>query len=68
MKVRESDEKYRVYTIELEEDDQVQLLVPASMERTAVHLEVMNGKLVIAGGSSVISEISGDGMREKFKN
>lgn len=68
MKIRESDEKYHCYTIELEKDDKVQLLVPASLERTCVHLSVdWNGKLIITGGSSIISEITGDGMREKVK-
>jgi len=66
MKIRPKNGSCEV--IELEKDDQIQLLVPASEERTCVYLSVSwDGKLNIEGGSSVISEISGDGMREKIK-
>ena len=66
MKIRQKNGSCEV--IELEHDDQVQLLVPASSERTCVYLEVDDeGKLVIAGGASIISEISGDGMLDKVK-
>jgi len=54
--------------IELEHDDKIQLLVPASLIRTSVNLVVTKrGKLEIAGGSSIIEEISGPGMSEKVK-
>jgi len=51
--------------VELEEGEFIQLLVPASLGRTAVHLSVICGKLEIAGGASVIDSIKGPGMAEK---
>ena len=54
--------------IELEHDDRIQLLVPASLGRTCINLVITKrGKLEIAGGSSIIEEISGPGMAEKVK-
>lgn len=67
MKIR--DKNGSCHVVELEHNDQVQLLVPASMERTCVLLEVYsNGKLSITGGSDVIEEIGGEGMEAKVKN
>jgi hypothetical protein len=55
-----------MHVIELEHEDQVQLVVPASMGRTCVYLEVnLNGELEITGGSSVIGKISGKDMKRK---
>jgi len=66
MKIRDKNGNYHV--IQLEHGDQVQLLVPASMERTCVNLEVSyDGMLRITGGASIIEEISGPGMKEKIK-
>ncbi|MFA7319604.1 MAG: hypothetical protein WC022_03360 [Parcubacteria group bacterium] len=66
MKIREKNGSCEV--IELEHGDEVQLIVPASLGLTCVYLEVdEEGKLSIAGGASVISEIIGEGMRNKFK-
>lgn len=46
----------------------VQIIVPASVGRTAVHLEIDHeGKLCISGGSSIIGEIIGPGMIQKIK-
>ncbi|MBN1326148.1 hypothetical protein JW977_04205 [Candidatus Falkowbacteria bacterium] len=53
--------------VELHEGEYIQLLVPASMGRTSIHLSVICGKLEIAGGSSIISNISGPGMIEKVR-
>jgi len=54
--------------IRMEHDDKIQLLVPASVERTCVHLGVTReGKLMIVGGSSIIDSISGPGMKDKIK-
>ena len=54
-------------TVELKEGEHIQLLIPFSDGRTAVHLSVINGKLEISGGSSVIDSINGPGMAEKVK-
>ena len=51
--------------VELFEGEGIQLLVPASLGHTAVHLSVMNGKLEIAGGASIIDRIIGPGMPNK---
>jgi hypothetical protein len=55
------------HVVELEENDQVQLLVPASLGRTCVYLSVVDGELCIEGGASIIREISGKGMNKKFR-
>lgn len=56
------------YIIRMDHGERAQPIVPAGMERTAVHLAVtQNGKLDIAGGSSVIEAISGPGMKEKVE-
>lgn len=66
MKIRPKNGSCHV--IELEHDDEVQLVVPASLEQTCVYLEVDDeGKLVITGGASIIAEISGNDMRKKLK-
>ncbi|MBD3359628.1 MAG: hypothetical protein GF365_02905 [Candidatus Buchananbacteria bacterium] len=41
------------------------MIVPASDSRTAIHLSVINGKLEITGGASIINSINGPGMAEK---
>ena len=53
--------------VELKEGEFIQILVPFSDNRTAVHLTVINGKLEIAGGSSIIDRILGPGMAEKVQ-
>ncbi|MFA5086885.1 MAG: hypothetical protein WC470_01115 [Candidatus Paceibacterota bacterium] len=66
MKVREKNGSMHV--IELEHEDQVQLIVPASMERVCIYLTVTpSGKLEIVGGASIIDTISGKGMKSKVK-
>lgn len=67
MKIKEKNGSCEV--IELEHGDEVQLAVPASDGcRTCVYLEVdEEGKLIITGGASIISEIIGEGMRRKVK-
>lgn len=55
--------------VELGPNERIQLLVPASMGRTCVHLDVNpSGKLQITGGSSIIEGIVGEGMAEKLKH
>jgi hypothetical protein len=53
--------------VELKEGESIQLLVPASDSRTAVHLSVICGKLEICGGASIIDSINGPGMALKVK-
>lgn len=66
MKIRDMNGPCHV--VELEHDDQVQLLVPASLERTCVLLWVgPDGKLIMEGGADVIDEIIGEGMDAKVK-
>ncbi len=64
------DQEIKIETdeaVELKEGEHIQLLVPASMGRTAVHLSVINGRLEITGGSSIICGIVGPGMAEKVR-
>ncbi len=65
MEIREKNGSCHV--IKLHEGDVVQLLVPASVERTCVYLSVICGKLCIGGGASVIDEIVGEGMTSKVR-
>ncbi len=52
--------------VELKEGESIQLLVPASDSRTAIHLSVICGKLEISGGASIIDSINGPGMAGKI--
>lgn len=54
-------------SVELEEADFIQIIVPQSDGRTSVHLAVINGKLEISGGASIIDSINGPGMSEKVR-
>lgn len=67
--MRVGDQKFKISlgeTVELQEGEAIQLLVPASDSRTAVHLSVICGKLEISGGASIIDSINGPGMAEKI--
>lgn len=68
MKVGDHDFKIGAgEVIELKEGESIQMVVPASMGRTTVHMSVTNGLLEITGGSSIIDSINGPGMIEKVR-
>ncbi len=68
MKVGEKEIRIGIgEAVELEEGESIQLLVPFSDGLTAVHLSVINGKLEISGGASIIDSINGTGMLEKVR-
>ena len=55
-------------TIEMEREDALHVLVPASDERVSVHLRIArNGKLTISGVSKFVEAISGPGMKDKIE-
>jgi len=55
-------------TIEMEREDVLRVLVPASDGRVSVHLRVArNGKLTISGISKFVESIFGPGMKDKIE-
>ena len=56
-----SRDKCPVFNVELKDSEAIQLLVPASIGQTCVHLEVVSGELQIIGGASIIDLIDVDG-------
>jgi len=53
--------------IVVNEGDDVRLTVPGQEGKTCVYVSLINGKLVLEGGVSIIGSIEGSGMIEKVR-
>lgn len=60
-------ENNRSASVTLSKGSEVKLEVEGVLPRTCVYVTMMNEKITITGGSSIIESISGKGMLKKFK-